>query len=301
MSSTSPRERRGVGGGTSSIDGASPTRIRAWGRVVIDQRGDDLMTGRKLGDAGEWARSQARHGGVEQDRRQRFAAYQRSHRRVVVGRQDQDPRGVGGLRYACTGGAPPRRCARYRLDRFRPPLPARWKGCLRQLRMRPSTNAIRRDKTCRRAAAIRSAWTLPQVVRVIHQGSRRGGRARCPLFRATGVSIDSQSGGAPNGSRSVRRARMASARRRWPSVTNRIGVKSMDARCFGLFGLGKRSTLAVQPAAAIATRRWSNTVPQLSSASRPDRSVDLRTRSGSPNNSSGAAFSYPAPRLAVVQ
>ena len=75
----------------------------------------------------------------------------------------------------------------------------------------------------------------------------------------------------------MRRSRIASARRRCPSVTNSIGLKSIDARCKRLLGLGNRSTLAAQPAAAIATRKWSSTAPQPISASRPEWSVEYRT------------------------
>ncbi|CFR80318.1 Uncharacterised protein [Mycobacterium tuberculosis] len=86
-------------------------------------------------------------------------------------------------------------------------------------------------------------------------------------------STKSQSGGSAKGSRSVRRSRIASALRRWPSVTKSAGLKSIDARCKGSLGLGNRSTLAVVPAAAIATRKWSSTAPHPSSASRPEWSV----------------------------
>ena len=94
---------------------------------------------------------------------------------------------------------------------------------------------------------------------------------------------DCQSGGVANGNRSVCRCRIASARRRWPSVTKSIGLKLSDARCSGLLGLGKRSTWARHPAAAIATRRWSSTAPQLIIASRPVTSVCRGARSGSKN------------------
>ena len=49
-------------------------------------------------------------------------------------------------------------------------------------------------------------------------------------------------------------------------------------------GLGKWAISACQPAAAIATRRWSSTAPQLITASRPLMSVACGTRCGSKNN-----------------
>lgn len=49
-------------------------------------------------------------------------------------------------------------------------------------------------------------------------------------------------------------------------------------------GLGKWAISARQPAAAMATPRWSSTAPQLITASRPVTSVACGTRCGSKNN-----------------
>ena len=84
-------------------------------------------------------------------------------------------------------------------------------------------------------------------------------------------------------------------------MTNSIGVKSTDASSRGLLGLGNRSTLAIHPAAAIATRKWSSTAPQPSSASLPEWSVAYRTRSLSSIELDDVALEYPTPGLAVVQ
>src|SRR5271163_1162913 len=108
--------------------------------------------------------------------------------------------------------------------------------------------------------------------------------ARSTVLPTTG-SRDCSSVGGLNGSRSVRRIQMALARRRSRSVTQSIGENSIDARWFGLLGLGNRSICDCHPAAAIATRRWSSAAPQLMSASRADWSVSI-TRLGSRNNRS---------------